>query len=666
MALIFRPTSAAAVKLRPAAKRMADKMRGKGVSHTVEDGFILRAVGTGEHTIVTVIDTPQMLICPTYLRVPYKASSLTVAGSVVAAGARDVWQAGHTPVVAAPPVLPNSQLPSPDLDLWRFGISRGFEFEGAGDNGVQGWSEHSDQRISVLTAHASGYDITANTHDGKSYPDWFNASNPARVKFSARRWSAYTVSVSREAFESGETVNYANRDPLSSVSFSTGFVDEQVSGWTAILRAHPDFTEANPMYNAPRPWGVAHRLAGNAIGPVHYLIMCRLFPDIPGGATSNRPNEFGALWVATVKVALKIEEDGSDTITGDVLSSLIVKHDGWQYPSPMLAAVGVNTPPLEGDRTVWSGSFPGISFACYVARPASDLTKCHADAGCHIVSPAHKDAATHALLLSPINRGGSDSWYGISRHTVVVAPVSGNVRVLHTDLQLDGSNGFAGGDSVDGVTSHWLDPWYNNLAPESPTGQMRVLSCDGSTITTRTVETPQQFARPAWGRANAHGFVHNIGGGNLSFLITLAPFPTVGSLQTAPFDITFCVYNPDTDAIEVRGQIAHVTQRFRAGYPTAGDILGGVTVVQKTVKRAGKPDTEAVLLWSANSGADPGGGGTARLGITYVSYDSGRIWHQLSDSFGGGRGVIFAGSALRPVAPGQAWTLDEAMPPPAP
>lgn len=56
MAFIFRPLDAEAIALRKFAQRLADKLPGRrGTIHTIQDGYILRAVGDGKTVVVTAI-----------------------------------------------------------------------------------------------------------------------------------------------------------------------------------------------------------------------------------------------------------------------------------------------------------------------------------------------------------------------------------------------------------------------------------------------------------------------------------------------------------------------------------------------------------------------------------------------------------------------------------
>lgn len=56
MAFIFRPLDAEAIALRKFAQRLADTLPGRrGTIHTIQDGYILRAVGDGKTVVVTAI-----------------------------------------------------------------------------------------------------------------------------------------------------------------------------------------------------------------------------------------------------------------------------------------------------------------------------------------------------------------------------------------------------------------------------------------------------------------------------------------------------------------------------------------------------------------------------------------------------------------------------------
>lgn len=60
--MIFRPTSADAVRAKPYAIKLANSLSGKrGVKHQVIDGFLLRAIGDGKDVIVYAIDPPIVL-----------------------------------------------------------------------------------------------------------------------------------------------------------------------------------------------------------------------------------------------------------------------------------------------------------------------------------------------------------------------------------------------------------------------------------------------------------------------------------------------------------------------------------------------------------------------------------------------------------------------------
>lgn len=62
MALIFRPTTAGGIAMRPYANNLANSLPGKrGVKVRVMDGFLMRAVGDGKNVTVTVIEPPPML-----------------------------------------------------------------------------------------------------------------------------------------------------------------------------------------------------------------------------------------------------------------------------------------------------------------------------------------------------------------------------------------------------------------------------------------------------------------------------------------------------------------------------------------------------------------------------------------------------------------------------
>ena len=57
MAFLFKPTTLAAVSMRPHAIRLANSLPDKeGMKHQILDGFILRAIGNGDTVIVTVIE----------------------------------------------------------------------------------------------------------------------------------------------------------------------------------------------------------------------------------------------------------------------------------------------------------------------------------------------------------------------------------------------------------------------------------------------------------------------------------------------------------------------------------------------------------------------------------------------------------------------------------
>lgn len=67
MALVFRPTSAAAVRLRSAAAKLASKMSalGSGMANAVSGIFIVRVLKSGDDEIASVIETP-LTICGAY------------------------------------------------------------------------------------------------------------------------------------------------------------------------------------------------------------------------------------------------------------------------------------------------------------------------------------------------------------------------------------------------------------------------------------------------------------------------------------------------------------------------------------------------------------------------------------------------------------------------
>lgn len=57
---VFRPMASGAVALRGIARRLANRLRGRGVKTEIHDGYLLRAQGTGKSVIVTAIDPPAL------------------------------------------------------------------------------------------------------------------------------------------------------------------------------------------------------------------------------------------------------------------------------------------------------------------------------------------------------------------------------------------------------------------------------------------------------------------------------------------------------------------------------------------------------------------------------------------------------------------------------
>lgn len=601
MTVVFRPLSASAVATRKVAERLGETLLagGTGSKTQIYDGFLLRGVRVSNSTaIVTAIDVTQMIACPNPVRVPFGLGNSVSDSLLFPTALRDYWQPGYVPALVDP-VLP--ELVDGD---WRLTANVGFAFGGDGAS----WATPSVVQISANIPHV---DVTGNTsqqHNNAGVPGFYNTNNPSLQRFVTRSWGT-TVSASRTTVETGGETP-VSRAHAAAVTFSTDYVDALSAGWVTTPRAAPTFTPTSPpgWANAAGVWGRSFRVSRESDDAVRYLVLARLFDTDVHGAADTPFFDPGAVFVATALVTPGAPTEG-------VLTS----------------------------QQVFQTTAPS-RFRNPDACAVSD--------GVHVL--------LHAEIVN--NLVEPNAWDGGNTYTVAYARDTGGVPAvsfMSIDRFADTTSirHFYGGASLDGVTSYFLYPYYNDVAPESATGLMRVLRCDGFTVTITDVATPAQLQAPGWGFVAATGLVSHIGAGKLGFVVTVAPVPSSGDPILAPFDVTFCTYDPATGGVEVRGQIAQATVAFVVGYPTAAGGIGTVSVVQEAVK---DPDTdllvsEAVLLWSTNSGSNPPNGGVSFVGATYVSYDSGYSWYQISDTVGDFRGVLFVGSALRPVKPGQAW-----------
>lgn len=94
MGFIFRPLDQGAVRLRGYAQRQAAKLPGaRGTSHSIQDGYILRAIGDGNVVVVTAIPMPGV-ICGAYNGLEsghgvYPGTDQAIAKSVVFVAFKD-------------------------------------------------------------------------------------------------------------------------------------------------------------------------------------------------------------------------------------------------------------------------------------------------------------------------------------------------------------------------------------------------------------------------------------------------------------------------------------------------------------------------------------------------------------------------------------------------
>lgn len=584
---------------------------GGGLRHEVQDGYILRATRSGRYAVGTVIDTPQAIACPSGLRVPFAESTSVSGGLVFPVGMRDLWQAGYTPAPL------NPKLPTPDITKWRLAANTGFSFDTPGAD----WVGAVSIQLSAMTARAIGYEQTTQLRDLINVAGFYNVANPSRQQFITRLWAS-SNSASRANTEANTGAIPIPNIHAASLSFSTSYVDARLSGWVTVPRAAVEFTPSSPpgWANPAGVWGRSYRIDRDGTGRVRYLVLARLFDTTVYGADDAPYFEPGAAWVATAEVTPTLG-DGGFTHTGSVLSETTY-------------------------QTIQPSRF---------RNPDS----CNVAGGVHVL--------LHAEIVD--NPSNPSAWAGGNTYTVVSArapdPASALVvSYAPVDVLGDNRSGrhFYGGVSLDGENSVWLYPYFNDVAPESPAGLMRVLRSNGETTTVSVVTTPAQLQAPGWGIPAGTGLVCDIGEGLVGFVVTLAGIPEVGSPLLSPFDVTFCTYDPATDEVVVRGEVTQATVGFVDGYPTTAGGIGAVTVVQRRVHEsdapAGTMRSEAVLLWSTNSGSNPPNDGPSFVGTTFISYDSGATWYKISDTVGDFRGAFFLGNDLRPVRPGLAWTTN--------
>lgn len=585
---------------------------GRYCANEIHDGYLIHATRNGRYARGTVIDVPQMIACPSGVRVPFGDGDAVSGGLLFPAGMRDLWQAGYIPDGMAP------KLPEPDMEAWRLAANAGYAFGGSGPS----WSGAVTIQLSALTPRGSGYEQTVQQRDAGNVAGFYNAANPSRQRFTTRLWAS-SNSASRENTEANTGSVPIPNIHAASLTFSTTYADTQFAGWVAVPRATAEFTPSSPpgWANPNGVWGRAYRVDRGDSGRVRYLVLARLFDDAVYAGDGLPYFEPGAAWVAIADVVPTLA-DGVYVHSGTILSASLYQ----------------------------------------TAQPSRfrNPDACEVTGGVHVL--LHAEVVDN--LVEPNVWAGGNTYTVISaKATAANEPVS--LSYATVDAENDGRQirHFYGGVSLDGVSSTWLCPYFNDVAAESPTGLMRVLSSDGVAATLTDVATPAQFQAPGWGIPAGTGLVCDIGIGLIGFVVTLAAIPVAGSSLLAPFDVTFCTYAPDTGIITVRGEIAQATAGFVEGYPTTAGGIGAVTVVQKAIQEPdaapGVAKSEAVLLWSTNSGSNPPNGGIAFVGATFISYDSGQSWHKISDTVGDFRGAFFIGNDLRPVRPGLAWVKPE-------
>lgn len=581
---------------------------GGGVKTGTLLGFLARAAGNKDLVVVTVIDVVQYIMCPSGVRVPFGAGTAVSGGLLFPTAMRDLWFSGYTPAVETP------KLPNPDIDKWRLAANAGGAFGGTGS----AWAGAVSIQLSSVVPRKTGYEQTVQQRDFANVAGFYNASNPSKQRFVTSFWAS-TASASRQNTEANTGDVPIPNIHAGGVRFSTDYVDPIVPGWVTVPRATAEFSPSNPpgWANATGVWGRSYRVSRDSTGRVTYVLLARLFDDAVYDGAGKPYFEPGAAWLATAEVMPSLV-DGEFQHTSSLLSSAIY-------------------------QTSLPSRFRNPD-SCGVSNGAHVLL--HAEVVDNLAEPNVWAGGNTYTIVRAISASADDG-AGVSTTTVSVDTTNDTQQSRH----------FYGGASIDGVTSVWLYPHYNDVPAESPTGLLRVLTSDGATATIADVVTPAQFQAPGWGIPAITGLVSNVGMGSLGFLVTLAPQPTSGSILLAPFDVTFCVYEPATGAVQVRGTICQATIGYVEGYPTAAGGIGAVTVVQRRVQDPiDTTTTEAVLLWSTNSGSNPPNGGKSFVGATYISYDSGFSWYSISDTVGDFRGAFFIGNDLRPVRPGSAWT----------
>jgi hypothetical protein len=612
------------------ARKMARRLLLGSLANTSTDrfidGYMLRATRTGRIARGVVIDPPQMLLCPTGVRLPIGTVSFVyVGGAMVAVGERDRFQ---------PAVEPAQQVPEyPAPESWMIGLSVGYSF---GDSET-GWDDPTTYTFSTPAAGPRGCDMTHQATKDRELEDWyFNASNPAVHRFSTRNWTLVR-GPSRAAVEEMTGAFPPSAQQANMLTFTTTFVDSQALGWAAIPRADSALDASNPPEWAQRNdvWGVSYYLGeGETLLPTGrgrrlHLLLARLFDDQAYGKFDSPYNMPGALWIATATAASELVPAPAP---GDPPT--------WMHTGSILSASVFQS-------TMPPGSISGTEFRYPRA--------CQMKNGVHVL--------LHAEVVDdpgvPNYRTGRNIYAALKAH--VVDDVASYTVVESAEvLDLLGSTHFVGGAAVSDATSVWLYPHFNISDPPPAGGLMRVLTFDGTAITITDVATPYEIVLPGWGYVPVSSMVAYLGGNKLGFIATPTPSPETGDPLRTPISIRFYLYDLVSGAVTEHGTVGDVTLLYEPGYPTAGGGIGALTVVQRE-SQAGEVERPAVLLWSTSCGENPAPTGTF-TGTTFMSIDGGATWTRVSDKVGDSRGVSLLGNVLRTNEPGHAWFPE----PPAP
>lgn len=590
------------------------------------DGYLLRATRTGRIARGVVIDPPQMLLCPTGIRLPIgEVSFIYVGGAMVAVGERDRFQPATEPA--------QEVLEFPPPDSWMLGLTVGYSF---GDSET-GWDDPTTYTFSTPTAGPRGYCLTHQATKDDSLEDWyFNASNPAVHRFATRAWSLVR-GPSRSAVEGITGAFPPSAQQANMLTFTSAFVDSQAPGWVSIPRADPALNAGDPPEWVQRNdvWGVSYYLGeGETLLPTGrgrrlHLLLARLFDDQEYGKFDSPYNMPGALWIATATAASELvpapapEDPPVWLHTGSILS----------------ASVFQNTMPPS--------SISGTEFRYPRA--------CQMKNGVHVL--LHAEVVDDPAV--PNYRTGRNIY------TLLQAQVDGDMAVYAATesaevLDLLAGVHFVGGAAVSDSTSVWLYPHFNISDPPPAGGVMRVLTFDGSAIAITDVATPYEIVLPGWGYVPVSSMVAYLGDNKLGFIATPTPSPESGDPLRTPISIRFYLYDLLSGAVTEHGTVGDVTLLYEPGYPTAGGGIGALTVIQQA-SQAGDLERPAVLLWSTNCGENPTPTGTF-TGATFMSIDSGATWAQVSDKVGDARGVTLLGNVLRSNEPEHSWFPE----PPAP